>query len=106
MSNHFSENISSPPTPPVWYIDICHTVGNHTLIISHTDDNHTDTDTFPTKHKHTYMKNVEEKKKKNYLCKKAIAKFRPHQMTGASQRASRGVTRERQNSNKQYSAYL
>ncbi len=26
-------------------------------------------------------------------------------MTGASQRASRAVTRERQNSNKQYSAY-
>ncbi len=26
----------------------------------------------------------------------------PHQMTGASQRASRAVTRERQNSNEQY----
>ncbi len=56
----------------------------------------------------TYMKNVEKKKKKKkaYLCKKPIAKLRPHQMTGASQRASRAVTRERQNSNKQVSVYL
>ncbi len=54
----------------------------------------------------TYMKNGEKKKKKDYLCKKPIAKLRPHQMTGASQRASRAVTRERQNSNKQSSAYL
>ncbi len=46
------------------------------------------------------------KKKKNYSCKKLIAKLRPHQMTGASQRESRAVTRERQNSNKQSSAYL
>ncbi len=53
----------------------------------------------------TYMKNVEEKKKV-YLAKKAIAMLRPHQMTGASQRASRAVTRARQNSNKQSSAYL
>ncbi len=52
----------------------------------------------------TYMKNVE--KKKDYLCRKPIAKLRPHQMTGASQRASRAVTRERQNSNKQSSVYL
>ncbi len=41
------------------------------------------------------MKNV-EKKKKSYLWKKAIAKLRPCQMTAASQRASRSVTRERQ----------
>ncbi len=56
----------------------------------------------------TYMKTVEEKKKKKrFICaKKAIAKLRPHQMTGASQRASRVVTRERQNSNKQFSVYL
>ncbi len=54
----------------------------------------------------TYMKNVEEKKRKVYLSKKPIAKLRPHQMTGASQRASRAVTRARQNSNKQSSAYL
>ncbi len=72
-----------PPTPPVWYTDSRH----HTLIMSHRDDKHTDTDTFPTSHKHTYMKNVEKKKK--HLCKKAISKFRPHQMTAASQRASR-----------------
>ncbi len=55
----------------------------------------------------TYMKTVEEKKKKKaYLSKKPIAKLRPHQMTGASQRAPRAVTRERQNSNKQSSVYL
>ncbi len=54
----------------------------------------------------TYMKNVEEKKKKKDCAKKPIAKLRPHQMTGASQRASRAVTRERQNSNKQFSVYL
>ncbi len=55
----------------------------------------------------TYMKTVEEKrKKKDYLCKKLIAKLCPHQMTGASQCASRAVTRERQNSNKQFSVYL
>ncbi len=55
-----------------------------------------------------HMKNVEKKKKKkkDYLCKKPIAKLRPHQLTGASQRASRAVTRERQNSNKQSSMYL
>ncbi len=40
------------------------------------------------------------------LLKKPIAKLRPHQMTGASQRASRAITRERQNSNKQFSVYL
>ncbi len=49
---------------------------------------------------------LKKRKKKDYLCKKAIAKLRPHQMTGAlqraSQRASRAVTRERQNSNEQY----
>ncbi len=46
------------------------------------------------------------KKKKDYLSKKPIAKLRPHQMTGASQRASRAITKVRQNSNKQSSAYL
>ncbi len=47
----------------------------------------------------THMKTVE--KKKRIIC----AKSRSHQMTGASQRASRSVTRERQNSNKQFSVY-
>ncbi len=49
---------------------------------------------------------IKKIKKNDYLCKKAIAKLRPHQMTSASQRASCAVTRERQNSNEQYSAYL
>ncbi len=51
------------------------------------------------------MKTAEEEKKKKslFVQKKAIAKL---QMTGASQRASRAVTRERQNSNKQSSVYL
>ncbi len=75
------------------------------LIISHKDGNHTDTGNSP-QNTQTYMKNVEKRKKKDYLCKKAIAKLRPHQMTGASQRASRAVARERQNSNKQSSVYL
>ncbi len=75
------------------------------LIISHTDVNHTDTGNSP-QNTQTYMKTVEEeKKKKVYLCKK-ITKLRPHQMTGASQSASRAVARERQNSNKQSSVYL
>ncbi len=74
------------------------------LIISHTDVNHTDTGNSP-QNTQTYMKNVE--KKKRFICaKKAIAKLRPHQMTGASQRASRAVARECQNSNKQSSVYL
>ncbi len=47
-----------------------------------------------------------KKKKKVYLSKKPIAKLRPHQMTGASQRASRAITKARQNSNKQSSVYL
>ncbi len=73
------------------------------LIISHTDVNHTDTGNSP-QNTQTYM-NVEEEKR--FICaKKAIAKLRPHQMTGASQRASRAVARERQNSNKQSSVYL
>ncbi len=46
------------------------------------------------------------KPKKRFICAKKIAKLRPHQMTGASQRASRAVARERQNSNKQSSVYL
>ncbi len=70
------------------FILIAVIVGNHMLIISHTDANHTDTATFPTKHKHVYEK----------CCK--------NQMTGASQRASCTVTKEWQNSNKLYSAYL
>ncbi len=58
--------------------------------------NHSDKATFPTKQKHThiYMKNVvKKKKKKDYLSKKPIAKLRPHQMTGASQRASQRASR-------------
>ncbi len=74
------------------------------LIISHTDVNHTDTGNSP-QNTQTYMKTVEEEKR--FICaKKAIAKLRLHQMTGASQRASRAVARERQNSNKQSSVYL
>ncbi len=72
------------------------------LIISHTDVNHTDTGNSP-QNTQTYMNTVEEEKKKRFsLRKKAIAKLRPHQMTGAS----RAVARERQNSNKQSSVYL
>ncbi len=52
------------------------------------------------------MKTAEEEKKERFICAKKIAKLRPHQMTGASQRASRAVARERQNSNKQSSLYL
>ncbi len=52
------------------------------------------------------MKTAEEEKKEKFICAKKIAKLRPHQMTGASQRASRAVARERQNSNKQSSLYL
>ncbi len=85
-----------------WYL---WTVSNYTLIISHTDGNHTDTGTFPTKHANIY-ENCWRKKKKDYLSKNPIAKLRPHQMTGASQRASRAITRERQNSNKLFSMYL
>ncbi len=59
------------------------------LIISHRDVNHTDTGTLPTNN----MKTAEK-----FICAKKIAKLRPHQMTGASQRASRAVARERQNS--------
>ncbi len=76
------------------------------LIISHTDVNHTDTGNSP-QNTQTYMKNVEKKEKeKRIICAKKIAKLRPHQMTGASQRVSRAVARERQNSNKQSSVYL
>ncbi len=87
-----------------WYL---WTVSNYMLIISHTDVNHIDTGNSP-QNTQTYMKTVEEKKKKKkvYLSKNPIAKLRPHQMTGASQRASRAVARERQNLNKQSSAYL
>ncbi len=52
------------------------------------------------------MKTAEEEKKEKFICAKKIAKLRPHQMTDASQRASRAVARERQNSNKQSSVYL
>ncbi len=72
------------------------------LIISHTDVNHTGTGNSP-QNTQTYMKNVE---KKRFICAKKIAKLRPHQMTGVSQRASRAVAMERQNSNKQSSVYL
>ncbi len=83
-------------------------VGNHMLMCVHTDDNHSDTATFPTKQKHThiYEKCCLKKKKKDYLSKKPIAKLRPHQMTGASQRASCAVTRACQNSNKQSSTFF
>ncbi len=42
-------------------------------MISHTDANHADIATFPTKHKHTYIKMV--KKKIYYLSKKQIFIF-------------------------------
>ncbi len=48
---------------------------------------------------------LKKKKKERFICAKKITKLRPHQMTGASQRASRAVARERQNSNKQSSVY-
>ncbi len=57
-----------------FYIDCIHHDSNYTLIISHTDGNHTDTVTFPTKHANIYEKC---KKKKGYLAKKTIAKLRP-----------------------------
>ncbi len=76
------------------------------LIISHTDVYHTDTGTLPTKHANIYENCRRKKRKRLFVQKKAIAKLRPHQMTGASQRASRAVARERQNSNKQSSVYL
>ncbi len=75
------------------------------LIISHTDVNHTDTGNSP-QNTQTYMKTVEEEKKERFICAKKIAKLHPHQMTGASQRASHAVARGRQNSNKQSSVYL
>ncbi len=101
--------VNNGPSYDSIHIDSLHTVCNHTLMCIHTDVNHADTATFPTKQKHTHThiwKNVVKKKKKDYLSKKSIAKLRPHQMTGASQHASRAVTRARQNSNKQSSAYL
>ncbi len=55
------------------HIDSSHTVCNHMLMCVHTDGNHADTATFPTKqkhtHKHTYMKNVVNKKKR-IICPK------------------------------------
>ncbi len=57
-----------------------------TADIRHTDANHTDKATFPTKHTYTYIKKI--KKIPFSLSKKPIAKFRPHQMTGTSQGAS------------------
>ncbi len=57
-------------------------------------------------HKHIWKLLKKKKKKKRFICAKKIAKLRPHQMTGASQRTSRAVARERQNSNKQSSVYL
>ncbi len=49
-----------------WYL---WTVSNYMLIISHTDVNHTDTGNSP-QNTQTYMKTVEEEKKKDYLYKK------------------------------------
>ncbi len=61
----------------------------------------------PHKTRKHIWKLLKKKRKKRFICaKKAIAKLRPHQMTGVSQRASRAVARERQNSNKQSSVYL
>ncbi len=90
-----------------WYL---WTVSNYMLIISHRDVNHTDTGTFSTKHANIY-ENCWRRKKRNVFfffsyCAKKIAKLRPYQMTGASQRVSCAVARERQNSNKQSSVYL
>ncbi len=106
-------------------IQMAHIVNNHIIMAFYVDCIHTDIceqsvitrwlsaiqmviiqiQAHSPQNTQTYMKNV-KKKKKNYLCKKQIAKLRPHQMTGASQRASRAVARERQNSNKQSSVYL
>ncbi len=44
------------------------------LIISHTDGNHTDTGNSP-QNTQTYMKTVEEKKKKRIICAKKMAKL-------------------------------
>ncbi len=60
----------------------------------------------PHKTRKHIWKLLKKKKKERFICAKKIAKLRPHQMTGASQRASRVVARERQNSNKQSSVYL
>ncbi len=53
----------------VIHSDSPHSVSVITADISHTDDNHTDKATFPTKHTHTHIKNVE--KKKVYFVQKA-----------------------------------
>ncbi len=84
-----------------WYL---WTVSNYMLIISHRDVNHTNTGTFSTKHANIY-ENCWRRKKRNVFCAKRSLST-PHQMTGASQRASRVVARERQNSNNQSSVYL
>ncbi len=96
--------VNNGPSYDSIHIDSCHTVCNHTLMCVHSDGYHSDTATFPTKQKHTHIWKMLLKKKK--LSKKPIAKLRPHQMTGASQRVSRAVTRVHLNSNKQSSAYL
>ncbi len=84
-----------------WYL---WTVSNYMLIISHRDVNHTNTGTFSTKHANIY-ENCWRRKKRNVFCAKRSLSY-AHQMTGASQRASRVVARERQNSNNQSFVYL
>ncbi len=84
-----------------WYL---WTVSNYMLIISHRDVNHTNTGTFSTKHANIYENCWRRKKRNVFFAKRSLSYA--HQMTGASQRASRVVARERQNSNNQSSVYL
>ncbi len=104
-----------------------HIVNNHIIMAFYIDCIHTDIceqsvitcwlsaiemliiqiQAIPHKTRKHIWKLLKRKKKKRFICaKKAIAKLRPHQITGASQRASCAVVRERQNSNKQSSVYL
>ncbi len=62
------------------------------LIISHTDVNHTDTGTLPTKHANIYENRL-KRKKKEVICAKKIAKLRPHQMKSLSHTQMRSLTR-------------
>ncbi len=108
-------------------IQMAHIVNNHIIMAFYIDCIHTDIceqsvitcwlsaiqmliiqiQAIPHKtRKHIWKMLKTKKKKKKFICAKKIAKLRPHQMTGASQRASRVVARERQNSNKQSSVYL
>ncbi len=77
-----------------WYL---WTVSNYMLIISHRDVNHTNTGTFSTNTQNIY-ENCWRRKKRNVICAIKFAKLRPIRWQGASQRASRVVARERQNS--------